>query len=274
MKKVTSQELTIIRNFIENSCGILLDASKSYLIESRLGPILSSEGVSSYMELVVKATKQKDSKLKHKIVDSITTNETYFFRDQKPFDLLSHKLIPDVLERQMTTKTPQVRIWSAASSTGQELYSIAMILKELLGNFYSHDLRIVGTDISQTALEIASRGIYGKIELSRGLSGARLKKHFSQYENVWRVNEDLRSIASFKHLNLLKAITTIPAQDIIFCRNVAFYFSKDNKQKLFQNLASKLLPGGSLVIGSTETLVGMDLPFKKQEYHGNVFYTL
>ncbi|MBN2528687.1 MAG: protein-glutamate O-methyltransferase CheR [Deltaproteobacteria bacterium] len=272
MNKVHSTDLAVVIEFVEKNCGIVLDDSKSYLVESRLGPILPIEGVSSYAQLIDKAYRERSGKLKHKIIDSITTNETYFFRDHKPFELLAHKLLPDILEKQMDSNRPCVKIWSAASSTGQEVYSIAMILKELLGNFYNHDLRIIGTDISHAALEIASRALYGRVELSRGLTGARLKRHFVPVDNLWRVNEDLRGIVAFHHLNLLSGTATIPVQDVIFCRNVAFYFSKENKQRLFSNIAQKLPAGGYLVIGSTESLVGMDVPFEKKQFHGNIYY--
>ncbi|MBN2342515.1 MAG: protein-glutamate O-methyltransferase CheR [Deltaproteobacteria bacterium] len=272
MIKVTQKELLLIRDFVESNCGIVLDDSKSYLVESRLGPILPEIGASNYLELIVSATKDRSDKLKHKIIDCITTNETYFFRDQKPFELLAHKLIPDVLEKQLNQTKIKLRIWSAAASTGQEVYSVAMVIKELLGKVTDHDIRILGTDISKNALEIASRGLYGKIELSRGLTGARLKKHFTAKEPLWQVNDDLRAVAQFKPTNLLTGATLIPIQDIILCRNVAFYFSKENKQRLFQNLAKKLETGGILVIGSTENLVGMDLPFERKDFHGNIYY--
>lgn len=272
MIKVTPKELTFIREYVESNCGIALDSSKSYLVESRLGPILQEEGTANYVELIVKASKDRTGRLKHKIIDSITTNETYFFRDQKPYELLAHKLIPDLLEKQLDQQKPRVRIWSAAASTGQEVYSISMVLKELLGNFYNHDLRILGTDISEHALSIASRGLYGKVELSRGLNGTRLHKHFTPKDSLWQINEDLRSISVFKQLNLLNGTQNISLQDIIFCRNVAFYFSKPNKEKLFQQLGEKLPVGGTLVIGSTESLVGINTPFEKQQFHGNFFY--
>ena len=272
MSTITPKELATIRDFVEINCGIKLDESKAYLIDSRLGPILEEDGFASYLDMISTATTERSGKLKHKIIDSITTNETYFFRDQKPFDLLAHKLIPDVLEQQLDTGRPSIKIWSAAASTGQEVYSIAMILKELLGNLYNHNIRITGTDISQHALAIASRGLYGKVELARGLTGARLKRHFTPVDNLWKVNDDLRAIALFKHLNLLTGTSVIPQQDIILCRNVAFYFSKENKQKLFINLAARLSPHGYLLIGSTESLVGMNLPFEKKEFHGNIYY--
>ncbi|MBN2718133.1 MAG: protein-glutamate O-methyltransferase CheR [Deltaproteobacteria bacterium] len=272
MSPIPSQDLSAIREFVEVNCGIKLDESKSYLVESRLGPILLEMKFVSYLSMIDAAIKDRTGKLKHKIIDSITTNETYFFRDQKPFDLLSHKLIPDILERQLDKAHPILRIWSAAASTGQEVYSIAMVLKEMLGTFYSHNIQIIGTDISQHALEIASRGVYGKIELSRGLTGARLNRHFSQKDNLWKINDDLRAVVRFQHLNLLTGTATIPTQDIILCRNVAFYFSKENKQHLFTKLSEKIEKGGYLIIGSTESLVGMDVPFEKKAFHNNIYY--
>ncbi len=272
MSSVTSKEMASIIEFVEANCGIRLNDSKSYLVESRLGPLLSELGLSTYADLVSRSISDRSGKLKHKIIDAITTNETYFFRDQKPFDLLAHKLIPDTMENNLSQNQVSLRIWSAAASTGQEVYSIAMILKELLGQLFSHDIRILGTDVSQSALEIASRGLYGKVELARGLTGNRLKRHFTQKEKLWKINDDLRALASFRQLNLLAGTVTIPLQHIILCRNVAFYFSKENKQRLFSNLALKLPVGGFLVIGSTESLVGMSLPFEKREFHGIIYY--
>jgi chemotaxis protein methyltransferase CheR len=272
VNSVTPKEMMQIIDFVETNCGLQLNDSKSYLVDSRLGPLLPELGIDNYSELVTKSISDRTGKLKHRIIDAITTNETYFFRDEKPFDLLAHKLIPDTIEKSTSGNRVSLCIWSAAASTGQEVYSIAMVLKELLGQLHAHDIKILGTDISHSALEIASRGLYGKVELARGLTGTRLKRHFTQTGNLWRINDDLRAVASFRQLNLLTGTVTIPQQDIILCRNVAFYFSKENKQRLFNNLAQKLPVGGALVIGSTESLVGMSLPFEKRAFHGNIYY--
>ena len=178
------------------------------------------------------------AKLARKIIEAITTNETSFFRDTSPFDLLRHKLIPDLIDRRSKNgaRIP-IRIWSAACSTGQEAYSTAIVLKELLGDLPRYDIRILGTDISNKVVAQASYGEYNRLELERGLPPETLARHFTASGDRWKIRDEIRAMATFRTMNLLEPFSFPHPFDIIFCRNVAIYFTESDKTRLFQNLS-------------------------------------
>jgi len=276
VQKITPIELDQLAGYINDISGIVLDQTKAYLIESRLGPLLEREGLPNYSSLKNKAVSDKSGRLATLITDAISTNETSFFRDKHPFDLLVHKLAPDRFEVQMSKAgilKPSLSIWCAASSTGQEIYSIAMSLKELLGSFNSYRIKILGTDISKTALSVASMGKYSKLEISRGISSDRLRRHFTNDGDIWRVSDELRSVTQFRHTNLLSP-TMLGKFDIIFCRYVAIYFSTENRKILFEKLANSLTDGGILVIGGTESIIGLSKRFSRKQFHNSTYYEL
>ena len=268
-KKVSPKELSLLTEYIASVSGIVLDQSKSYLVESRLGPLLEEMEFADYAELHRKAILDTSGKLCIRIIDAISTNETSFFRDSHPFELLAHKILPDYFEQ---ANGQPLRIWSAASSTGQEVYSIAMVLKELLFDLSKYKIRIIGSDISTEVLKTASTGRFNKLELSRGLSADRLRKHFTREGSQWRINDDLRTLVLFDRVNIMDPLTRLGHFHIIFCRNVAIYFSKENRIKLLDRLADRLLPEGKLIIGSTESLVGITSRFKRCEFRGKIYY--
>lgn len=269
-KKITPAELEQLAKYILQLSGIVLDESKGYLLESRLGPLLETEECENYLELYKKANRDRSGKVALKIIDAISTNETSFFRDNKPFHLMAHKIFPDHFEN---VDPKNLRIYCAACSTGQEIYSMAITLKELLGDLLSYNVSILATDISEAALEIASMGRYSKLELSRGLSADRLRKYFRKDGTMWKVDDELRAMAVFKRLNLMQPLVGLSSYDLITCRNVAIYFSQESREMLFQRLADKLRPNGVLMIGASESLVGMKTVFERQEFHGSAYYT-
>lgn len=271
-KKITNQEIDIIAKYIRDATGIEIDASKTYLLETRLGQLLEEFALSDYEELARKAALDFSGRMKNSIIDAISTNETSFFRDVRPFNLLMHKLIPDYYEREGVSG--RLDIWSAASSTGQEAYSIAMLIKELMGNLEKCNIKILGTDISDAAIQYASMGRYTKLELSRGLSDTRLRRYFTSHGSSWQISDELRCFAQFKKINLLESLAGVGLFDIILCRNVAIYFSLENRKMLFERLGSKLKPNGVLIIGSTESMLGVTDKFIKHEFHGAGYYSL
>jgi chemotaxis protein methyltransferase CheR len=197
------------------------------------------------------------SRLRSKIIESITTNETSFFRDTSPFDLFRHKLIPEVMDRRSRAGSREpIRIWSAACSTGQEAYSTAIVFKEMLGDLSKHDIRIVGTDISNRAVAHASYGEYSRFELERGLEPGKLAQHFVSSGDRWRVRDEIRSLATFRTMNLLEPYTFPYSFDIIFCRNVAIYFNEADRTRLFRNILRYLAKDGRLIIGAAESIAG------------------
>ena len=270
---ITREEMPVWTRYIKEICGIHLDESKGYLVETRLGGLLTEVGASNFSELFYKARADASSKLRGKIIEAITTNETSFFRDTSPFELLRHKLIPDIIDRRNRNgaRIP-IRIWSAACSTGQEAYSTGIVLKELLGDLNRYDIRILGTDISNKVVAQASYGEYNRLELERGLPQDALVRHFTASGDRWKVRDEIRAMATFRTMNLLEPFSFPNPFDIIFCRNVAIYFTEADKTRLFRNLAKCLARDGGLIIGSTESISGLCPELEPKRYLRSVFY--
>jgi chemotaxis protein methyltransferase CheR len=276
--KVQPDELRLLSQYIQSVCGIYLDNSKGYLVETRLSDLALASGCKTFGELYNRAKGDATRTLQRKIIDAITTGETLFFRDTSPFELLQHKILPDLIDRR-TRSAPNgsaftIRIWSAACSTGQEVYSVAIVLKELLGNSPRINIRLVGTDISDQAVATASRGIYNRFEIERGLPAEKLARYFTPLEGGWKVRDELRATATFRTVNLLEDFSHMGRFDIILCRNVAIYFTEPDRVQLFQRMGRALEPDGSLIIGSTESITGISSAFESKRYLRSVFYQL
>jgi len=277
MIKITPEELKTITKYIHEICGIHLEASKKYLLETRLSTIAEENGCRSYQELYRKAKSDPRKTIEKQIIDAISTNETLFFRDSGPFELLKHKILPELIDRRRSKssviKTP-LKIWSAASSTGQEIYSVSIVLKELLGDTSKFSIKLLGTDISDSAVRQASAGKYNKFEIERGLARDKLNKYFTMSGGFWKINDDLRAMVNFRKLNLMLPFTGLGKFDIVFCRNVAIYFTLEDRKKLFNKIASILEPDGYLIIGSTESLTGICPRFVPKRHLRSIFYQL
>ncbi|MBN2705667.1 MAG: protein-glutamate O-methyltransferase CheR [Deltaproteobacteria bacterium] len=277
MIKVSPQEYQIFCRYVYDICGINLASNQSYLIETRLAPLLKKLSCNSYTELYNKSRGDRLKKIEQEIIDAITTNETYFFRDKSPFDLLQFKIIPDLIDKRSVRSgpPPSLRIWSAACSFGQEVYSLAITLRELLGNdLGKYRISIVGTDISDEAISRSSYGLYNQFEVERGLSPEKLRLYFNPVDKGWRIRDELRSLVSFRKLNLLQPFTTLGKFDIILCRNVAIYFPLPDKVKLYEKIAASLVPDGYLLIGAQESLTGITNRFESKRYLRSIFYQL
>ena len=270
---ITREEMTLWSRYIQEICGIHLDDTKGYLVETRLGGLLPESGAANFSELFHKVRVDATSKLRGKVIEAITTNETSFFRDVSPFDLLRHKLFPELIDRRKTNgaRIP-IRIWSAACSTGQEAYSTAIILKELLGDLSRYDIRILGTDISNKAVAQASYGEYTRLELERGLPPDMLNRYFTVSGERRKVRDEIRALATFRTMNLLEPFSFPQPFDIIFCRNVAIYFTEADKSRMFHNLARCMAKDGCLIIGSTESISGLCPELEPKRYLRAVFY--
>jgi chemotaxis protein methyltransferase CheR len=272
--KIKPDEIQLISKYIYGLSGIHIEAAKAYLIETRLGRILESENCSSFSEFYRKAKADSSKTLEKKILDAITTNETLFFRDANPFELLQHKILPEVIDRKASKPGhAPIRIWSAACSTGQEVYSIAIVIKELLGNT-PLDIQLLGTDLSDAAVKQASYGSYNKFEIERGLPRERLQRYFTADGANWKIKDPIRVMASFRKFNLMHPFSGMGKFDIIFCRNVAIYFTLEDRKKLFQKIANVLEPDGFLIIGSTESLTGVCPQFLPKRHLKSIFYQL
>jgi chemotaxis protein methyltransferase CheR len=278
MSGLTAGELALWSRYIHSICGIQLDGSKGYLIETRLGPLLRETGSNGFAELHNKVKGDFTSALRRKVIDAITTQETSFFRDTSPFDLLQHKILPDLIDKRAkalgNARPVALRVWSAACSTGQEVYSTAIVFKELLVDMNRYDVRILGTDISDKAVAQASYGQYSRLEMDRGMLPDRMAKYFRTEGQTWKVRDEIRALATFKTMNLLEPFFFPAKFDIIMCRNVAIYFSEQDKSRLFKSISRVMAPGGYLIIGSTESLAGLCPELEPKRYLRSVFYQL
>ncbi|MFP4168625.1 MAG: CheR family methyltransferase [Desulfonatronovibrionaceae bacterium] len=276
--KISQEDLRLFAQYIYNLTAISLDESKGYLLENRFKGLMDREKATSFRDLYNKARADKSGRLEKAIIDAITTKETLFFRDKAPFELLKHKIIPDLIDRRGSAAAAKgspvkIRIWSAACSTGQEVYSIAIALREVLPDLNKYQVSILGTDISDEAIARASYGKYNSFEIERGMAGDSLRKYFNPTEDgQWRIKDEIRAMAVFKKQNLMRPFSGFERYDIIFCRNVAIYFSSEDKKNLFERLAGVLERDGYLIIGSTESLTGVTDKLVPKRYMRAIYY--
>jgi chemotaxis protein methyltransferase CheR len=248
-----------LRKLLRDNSGLDLSADKQYLIESRLLPLARKAGLSSIADLVQKL-KGGSSAFITQVVEAMTTNETFFFRDKTPFDHFRDSIMPEILKARASRKS--VRIWCAAGSTGQEPYSLAMCLKETGAALSGWRVEILATDLSQEVLEKSRSGVYSQFEVQRGLPIQMLVKYFKQAGDVWQINADLRAMVQHRQLNLLHDFSQLGVFDVIFCRNVLIYFDQETKVNIFSRLARAMEPDGFLALGAAETVVGLTEVFK------------
>jgi chemotaxis protein methyltransferase CheR len=275
MIKLLADERQAVAQYIHSICAITLDQSKDYLIESRLSGLMAETGCSSFAQLVSRSRSDLSGALERRIIDEITTGETLFFRDSSPFDLLRFQIIPEIIDRRTRSGLAvPIRIWSAACSTGQEIYSIAIVLKELLGDLSRYSIRLVGTDISDQAVKRASDGVFSQIEITRGLPDATRDKFFMPHRSGWKIRDEIRAMASFRKLNLMDDFSSLGKFDIVFCRNVAIYFNEHDRASLFNRIGHRLESDGSLVIGSMESLTSISPQFESKRHLRSVFYQI
>ena len=256
--------------FLEQQCGIVLGDSKMYLVKSRLSPLMTRFEVESLTELVNRTLKPTERQLRAAVIDAMTTNETLWFRDTYPYELLVDKLLPEL------DKGRPLKIWSAASSSGQEPYSIAMSIDEYKrkpGVNSRSMFSVIGTDISNTMLEICKNAEYDSLALSRGLSPERKSRFFEDTAHgMMRVKEEIKRIVTFRHLNLLDSYQLLGKFDIIFCRNVLIYFSPEIKSQIINKFAAQLNPEGYLILGASESMSGLSDKFNMIRCNPGIVY--
>jgi chemotaxis protein methyltransferase CheR len=278
VNRLDDTEFRLWASYVYSITRITLDASKGYLIETRLAALARETGSKSYKELLDKVMADGTGALKRKVIGAITTNETSFFRDTSPFEMLRHKILPDLVDarrRQLGAgRAMTLRIWSAACSTGQEVYSTAIVCKETLPDPNKYDVRILGTDISDKVIGQASAGKYTKLEIDRGFPPDKVAAFFQAEGSDFKVRDSIRAMATFKGINLLEPLAFPNKFDVIFCRNVAIYFSEADKKRLYDGISRVLAVDGCLIIGSTESLTGICPRFEPKRYMRSVFYQL
>ncbi|GLK51263.1 MAG: chemotaxis protein CheR [Oceanicaulis sp.] len=257
------EDITFVAAEAYKRSGLVLSTDKGYLLESRLAPLARAEGYPSIEALIAAARRESNDRLLWAITEALATHETFFFRDNTPFDLFKQEILP-VLSRARGNMST-IRIWCAACSSGQEPYSLAMILEEEKARLGGLRFEIVATDMAPRVLEKAKAGVYSQFEVQRGLAIQRLVTHFDQSGDQWRIKPNLRSMVTFQKQNLLENFSGMGTFDVIFCRNVLIYFDADTKKRILQRLAAQTASDGYLIMGAAETVVGLSQDFAPVE---------
>ncbi|OYW62382.1 MAG: chemotaxis protein CheR [Bosea sp. 12-68-7] len=266
---MTDSDFTFLRRLLQLRSGLSLSPEKRYLAESRLSILCRRRDIADIATLIQKLRPGNDAALEHAVIEAMTTNETLFFRDHTPFDLFRDVILPERLAANATTRS--LRIWCAAVSTGQEAYSLAMILDEMGPRLSGWKIQIVGTDISGEVLERARAGLYSQFEIQRGLPIQMLLKHFSQEGDRWRISERLRAMVDLRQHNLLEPNGHLGQFDIIFCRNVLIYFDVQTKARVLEALSPRLAPQGAMFLGAAETVIGISTTVLPDRQHRGVY---
>ena len=265
---LSNEEFDFIAGFLKQRSGLALTKDKMYLLETRLTPLAKSNGLADVRELIAKLRTNQNAPVVYQVIEAMTTNESMFFRDTKPFDQLVNVVLPDLKAKGRTN----IRIWSAACSTGQEAYSIAMTLKEQSIKYPGLTAEIYATDLAEKVLERGRAGIYSQFEIQRGLPIAMLMKYFAQRpNNNWEINDALKSMVKFTAGNLLQPFSSMGKFDIIFCRNVLIYFDEKTKSDILDRMSALLNPPGYLFLGGSETTHGLTTKLKVLEDSRGMF---
>jgi chemotaxis protein methyltransferase CheR len=269
---LATAEFDYLRQLVRTHCAIVIDPGKEYLAETRLASLASQQGCSSLQEFLGKLRTQSFNGLHRKVLDAMTNNETWFFRDGNPFAALKELVIPELMKRREAERN--ISIWSAACSSGQEAYSIAMLIRENFC-FPGWKFSILGTDFCSTILERAKAGLYRQTEVNRGLPARLLTRYFVQQGLHWQLKPEILSMASFRYLNLAEPWgDTLPAADIVLLRNVLIYFDVETRKEILGRVRRVLRPGGLLFLGCAETTLNLDDAFQRVQTNNSVYYRL
>lgn len=265
---ISAENYAFLQRYIYQESGIVIDAGKNYLIESRLLPIVKQENLSTLNDLCSLLRATAPLQLKSRVVESMTTNETLFFRDLSVFDALQKDILPKMIEARRSVR--RLSIWSAAASSGQEAYSIAMLLKEF--GLEGWKVQIFGTDLNQQILDKAAAGRYLQIEVNRGLPAKYLVKYFTRAGLDWQISDALRAMVKFQRFDLRTSMSSFGPFDLIFCRNVLIYFDVETKKQILASLRRTMNPGGLLALGAAETTINLDSAYTRVVHGAATFY--
>ncbi|MFN3172525.1 MAG: CheR family methyltransferase [Hyphomicrobiales bacterium] len=257
---MTPADYDFLRSFLKERSGLILSNDKQYLIESRLMPVARQEGLDTISALVAKLKTPLGRTAGEAVVEAMTTNESFFFRDKTPFDHFSNVMLPQMMEARKSQR--KIRIWCAAASTGQEPYSLAMIIKDMGLKASAYRFDIIGTDISREVLERAKAGTYSQFEVQRGLPIQMLLNHFTQKGETWEISPAIRQMVQYRPLNLFDSFGALGTFDVVFIRNVLIYFEQEAKVSILERVAKQMAPDAFMVLGAAETVVGLTDAFK------------
>ncbi|MGH1350274.1 MAG: CheR family methyltransferase [Methyloligellaceae bacterium] len=266
---MTPQDFDYFKSLLKERSGLILSDDKGYLIESRLGPIVKKANLESITALVEELKKAGSEDLRNQVTEAMTTNESFFFRDKLPFNHFKEAMLPHILETRKLKRS--FRVWCAASSTGQEPYSLAITLQEMGDQIQGWRPEIVATDLSSEVLEKAQSGLYSQFEVQRGLAAPLLVKYFEQVGSLWQISSTIRGMVQYRQYNLLDSFVPLGTFDIVFCRNVLIYFDQKTKIDVLNRIAAQTAPDGFLVLGAAETIVGLTDAFVPVEGRRGMF---
>jgi chemotaxis protein methyltransferase CheR len=273
--KISPEEFPLLRDAIEQISGIRVGDGKAYLIESRLGKVLAEHGCDSFRAFHMLLKTRMDANLKSQVINAMSTQETLWFRDTHPFRIFSERLMPLYQEELKSNRRMRVRIWSAASSTGQEAYSLAMLIRDAHRTnpaVRPEKYEIVGTDIASSAVAAAESGQYDRIAMGRGLDPEHRRQYFVDDGRYCRISDDIKRMVTFRQFNLQDGFAGLGRFDVVLCRNVAIYFSDTFKRELYTKIHGVLAPGGCLFLGSSESISAYSTDYELLDYKGGIYY--
>lgn len=269
---ISSDDFDFVRKLIRENSAVVLDKGKEYLVESRLWPVINQEGLSSIGELVQQLRLRSNLQLLTHVVDAMTTNETSFYRDVHPFEALRTIVIPTIMKNRSQEK--KFNLWCGASSSGQEPYSLAMMMRIHFPGLQNWDFQFIASDISQRMLKRCRDGLYSQLEINRGLPATHLVKFFERKGMQWQIKEDIRKSIDFREVNLAKMWPIMPKMDIIMMRNVLIYFDVDTKKEILEKIRNLLKPDGYLFLGAAETTMNLNESFARVQFPQSGCYQL
>jgi chemotaxis protein methyltransferase CheR len=264
------EDFNLLAKLIKDKSGLTLTRDKAYLLESRLLPVARKWNLKNLDELVARLRSKQEQPLIRDAVEAMTTNESFFFRDIKPFDQFKQVVLPYMLQARAATRT--IKVWSAACSSGQEPYTLAMILREEKHRLAGWNVDILATDLSTEILAKAQAGLYSQFEVQRGLPIQMLVKYFKQAGDRWQIDASLREQVRYRPFNLLDDMGALGMFDVVFCRNVLIYFDQPTKQLVLERIARQLAPDGFLYLGGAETVVGITNKFQPMANHRGIYH--
>ncbi len=265
-----ANEFSYLCELVKNTTAIALDAQREYLMEARLSSIAQREGFNSVSELITRVRNGNSTQLQWKVVEAMTTNETSFFRDVKPYEALRQVVIPNLIQARQSER--KLTIWSAACSSGQEPYSVSMMLREYFPALQGWKINVLATDISTEMLDKTRQARYSQLEVNRGLPASLLVKYFKKSGADWQLDDSIRTMVEVRRMNLSVAWPLMPSVDLVLLRNVMIYFPVETKKQILKNMRNVLAPDGYMFLGTAETTINLDASYICESYKNVSYY--
>lgn len=267
-----TENFNFVRDFLRLRSGIVLEEAKAYLVQARLGPVVRRFGLDSVDSLIEKLRRSPEEELHREVLEAMVTTETSFFRDVHPFETLKSVIIPRLIRARRETR--ELHFWSAACASGQEIHSLAMLLRENFPELQGWKLMLLASDVSQEMLDRTKRGLYSQLEINRGVPTRLLVRYFNREGLSWRLDESIRSMVDVRKLNLIEALPYLPKMDIIFLRNVLIYFDMETRRAIIDKISRHLKKDGYLFVGGAETMIGLNDTLRRERISNTSVYRL